>query len=73
MLFRSVLWSVDPRDWAPGRTARGIARSVLTHVEPGSIVIMHDGGGDRTATVQALPRIIRGIRKMGLHLATVEE
>jgi len=46
---------------------------VLSHVEPGSIVIMHDGGGDRTATVQALPRIIRGIRKMGLHLATVEE
>jgi peptidoglycan/xylan/chitin deacetylase (PgdA/CDA1 family) len=70
---RVVLWSVDPRDWAPGRTAKGIVRSVLSHVEPGSIVIMHDGGGDRTATVQALPRIIRGIRKMGLRLVTVEE
>ena len=70
---RVVLWSVDPRDWAPGRTARGIARSVLTHVEPGSIVIMHDGGGDRTATARALPRIIRGIRRMGLRLVTVEE
>src|SRR5947208_3226031 len=62
---RVVLWSVDPRDWAPGRTAKGIARSVLSHVEPGSIVIMHDGGGDRTATIRALPRIIRGIRRMG--------
>ncbi|HXD71397.1 MAG TPA: polysaccharide deacetylase family protein, partial [Gaiellales bacterium] len=57
---RVVLWSVDPRDWAPGRTAKGIARSVLSHVEAGSIVIMHDGGGDRTATIRALPRIIRG-------------
>jgi peptidoglycan/xylan/chitin deacetylase (PgdA/CDA1 family) len=46
---------------------------VLSHVEPGSIVIMHDGGGDRTATVKALPKIIRGIRKMGLRLVTVEE
>jgi len=70
---RVVLWSVDPHDWAPGRTAKGIARSVLSHVEPGSIVIMHDGGGDRTATIQALPLIIRGIRRMGLRLVTVEE
>jgi peptidoglycan/xylan/chitin deacetylase (PgdA/CDA1 family) len=69
---RVVLWSVDPRDWAPGRTAKGIARSVLSHVRPGSIVIMHDGGGDRTATIRALPRIIRGIRRMGLRLVTVE-
>jgi peptidoglycan/xylan/chitin deacetylase (PgdA/CDA1 family)/sulfur carrier protein ThiS len=69
---RVVLWSVDPRDWAPGRTAKGIARSVLSQVEPGSIVIMHDGGGDRTATIRALPRIIRGIRRMGLRLVTVE-
>lgn len=70
---RVVLWSVDPRDWAPGRTAKGIARSVLRHVEAGSIVIMHDGGGDRTATIRALPRIIRGIRRMGLRLVTVEQ
>jgi len=70
---RVVLWSVDPRDWAPGRTPKGIARSVLSHVRPGSIVIMHDGGGDRTATIRALPRIIRGIRRMGLRLVTVEE
>jgi peptidoglycan-N-acetylglucosamine deacetylase len=69
---RVVLWSVDPRDWAPGRTAKGIARSVLSHVEAGSIVLMHDGGGDRTATIRALPRIIRGIRRMGLRLVTVE-
>jgi peptidoglycan/xylan/chitin deacetylase (PgdA/CDA1 family)/sulfur carrier protein ThiS len=69
---RVVLWSVDPRDWAPGRTAKGIARSVLRAVEPGSIVIMHDGGGDRTATIRALPHIIRGIRRMGLRLVTVE-
>ena len=32
----------------------------------GSIVILHDGGGTQIATVKALPRIIKGIRKMGL-------
>jgi peptidoglycan/xylan/chitin deacetylase (PgdA/CDA1 family) len=33
---------------------------------------MHDGGGDRAATIGALPRIIRGIRRRGLRLVTVE-
>jgi len=70
---RVVLWSVDPRDWAPGRTAKGIVRSVLSHVEAGSIVILHDGGGNRTATIRALPRIIRGVRRKGLRLVTVEQ
>jgi peptidoglycan/xylan/chitin deacetylase (PgdA/CDA1 family) len=69
---RLVLWSVDPRDWAPGATAKGVAASVLGHVHAGSIVIMHDGGGDRTATIRALPRIIRGIRRRGLRLVNVE-
>jgi peptidoglycan/xylan/chitin deacetylase (PgdA/CDA1 family) len=69
---RLVLWSVDPRDWAPGATAKGITHTVLSHVEAGSIVIMHDGGGNRAATIRALPRIIRGIRRRGLRLVNVE-
>ena len=71
-VVRLVLWSVDPRDWAPGATAKGITHNVLTHVHPGSIVIMHDGGGDRSATIRALPKLIHGIRHKGLRLVTVE-
>jgi peptidoglycan-N-acetylglucosamine deacetylase len=67
-----VLWSVDPTDWKPGITARQIARRVLGAVRPGSIVILHDGGGDRSATVKALPRIIHGIRRRGLKLAVID-
>ena len=70
--MRVVLWSVDPRDWAPGATSRGIVRNVLSNVHAGSIVLLHDGGGNRSATVRALPRIIDGIRKRGLRLTTVE-
>jgi peptidoglycan-N-acetylglucosamine deacetylase len=66
---RVVLWSVDPRDWEPGTKARRIVHSVLSHVRPGSIILLHDGGGDRSATVKALPRIIRGIRRMGLQFS----
>jgi peptidoglycan/xylan/chitin deacetylase (PgdA/CDA1 family) len=68
---RVVLWSVDPDDWSPGGSSKGIAKRVLSAVRPGSIVILHDGGGDRSATVAALPAIIRGIRRRGLHLVAL--
>jgi peptidoglycan-N-acetylglucosamine deacetylase len=68
---RVVLWSVDPTDWEPGTTAQQIARRVLSAVRPGSIVIMHDGGGDRSATLAALPAIVHGIRARGLRLVTL--
>jgi peptidoglycan/xylan/chitin deacetylase (PgdA/CDA1 family) len=68
---RVVLWSVDPHDWDASRTPKQIARDVLRRVRPGSIVLLHDGGGDGDDTVAALPRIIEGIRKMGLRLVTL--
>ncbi|MEV5693117.1 polysaccharide deacetylase family protein [Micromonospora globbae] len=50
-------WDVDPSDWeAPG--ARKIASTVLSQVGPGSIVLMHDAGGDRQGTVDALWQIL---------------
>lgn len=70
---RLVLWSVDPKDWERGSTAHEIASAVLSKVGPGSIVILHDGGGDRSATIAALPAIIKGIRAKGLQLVTVGE
>jgi peptidoglycan/xylan/chitin deacetylase (PgdA/CDA1 family) len=69
--MRVVLWSVDPRDWVSSRTARQVSRSVLAHVQPGSIVLLHDGGGDAAHTIKALPAIIRGIRKRGMHFVLV--
>jgi peptidoglycan/xylan/chitin deacetylase (PgdA/CDA1 family) len=68
---RVVLWSVDPVDWEPGVTAAEVKQRVLSAIQPGSIVDMHDGGGDRSATVQALPGIIRGIRHRHLKLVTL--
>ncbi|MGH2723625.1 MAG: polysaccharide deacetylase family protein [Actinomycetota bacterium] len=67
---RTVLWSVDAEDWLSPRPG-AIVRRVLEHVGPGSIILLHDGGGDRTPTVKALPRILRGLRKMGLALETL--
>lgn len=59
-----VLWSVDPQDWArPGTGA--IESRVLRTVRPGSVILMHDGGGNRSQTVDALPTIISTLRARG--------
>lgn len=70
--MRVVQWDVDPHDYRSGARPRAIAKSVLSSVRPGSIVLLHDGGGDPSATIRALPRIIRGIRRMGLEPVAIE-
>jgi len=68
----TVLWNVDPRDWSrPGTDA--IYSRVVSATRPGSIVLMHDGGGDRSETVAALPRIINTLRSRGYHFVTVSK
>jgi peptidoglycan/xylan/chitin deacetylase (PgdA/CDA1 family) len=68
---RTVLWSVDPADWQPGVTSDQLVWRVLAAARPGAIVLLHDGGGNRSATVAALPAIIDGLRRLGLTLTVV--
>jgi peptidoglycan-N-acetylglucosamine deacetylase len=66
----TVIWNVDPRDWSnPGSGA--IYSRVVSATRPGSIVVMHDGGGNRSQTVAALPDIIRELRDRGYRMVTV--
>jgi peptidoglycan/xylan/chitin deacetylase (PgdA/CDA1 family) len=68
----TVLWSVDPGDWRrPG--VKAIVSNVIHAVRPGSIVILHDGGGDRTQTNAALPTIVRRLRRNHYRLVSVPE
>jgi peptidoglycan-N-acetylglucosamine deacetylase len=67
-----VLWSIDPGDWRqPG--VQAIVNNVLANSKPGRIVIMHDGGGDRSQTIAALPAIIRGLRRRRYTLVSLPE
>lgn len=67
-----VLWDALADDWAkPG--AGVIADRILATTQPGSIILLHDGGGDRSQTVAALPSIIEGCLERGWSFATVPE
>ena len=69
-----TLWSVDTRDWAmhgskAAATIRARARTGLQ--EPNPIVLLHDGGGNRRATLAALPGIIEDYRSAGYAFVTL--
>lgn len=69
---RVVGWTVDPQDW-DRKTADDIADEVVDAVRPGAVVLLHDGGGDRSATIEALPRIISELRSKGYEFITLDE
>jgi peptidoglycan/xylan/chitin deacetylase (PgdA/CDA1 family) len=72
MGFTTIQWDVDPRDWArPGTDA--IYGTVVGNVHPGSIVLQHDGGGDRSETLAAVPREIDTLRHQGYKFVTVTQ
>lgn len=50
--FQVMLWNVDPQDWAlPG--TQQIVNTILQNARPGALVLSHDGGGNRSQTVDA--------------------
>jgi peptidoglycan/xylan/chitin deacetylase (PgdA/CDA1 family) len=68
----TIVWDVDPSDYARPGTAV-IVQRVLSHVRDGSIVLMHDGGGDRSQTLAAVPQIIAALRARGYAFRTVPD
>jgi cellulose synthase/poly-beta-1,6-N-acetylglucosamine synthase-like glycosyltransferase/peptidoglycan/xylan/chitin deacetylase (PgdA/CDA1 family)/spore germination protein YaaH len=71
---------IDPHDWGepngvPPASADVIAQRVLDQVRsgPGNILLLHDGGGDRSNTVAALPLIIDRIRAQGFEFVSVSD
>jgi peptidoglycan/xylan/chitin deacetylase (PgdA/CDA1 family) len=61
MGMKSLYWSVDPRDWSnPG--TQSIINTVSSKTRAGSIVLSHDGGGDRSQTVAAYKVLLPNLK-----------
>jgi peptidoglycan/xylan/chitin deacetylase (PgdA/CDA1 family) len=70
--MRDIIWDVDTRDWSmPGSAA--IVREAVGSARDGSVILMHDGGGNRQQTVDALDRVITGLQGRGFELVTVPQ
>jgi peptidoglycan/xylan/chitin deacetylase (PgdA/CDA1 family) len=66
----TMSYSIDPKDWAlPG--ASTIAAQVISAARPGAVVDLHDAGGNRVETVDALPQIITSLRAEGYSFVSI--
>src|SRR5713101_5971411 len=68
---------IDPDDWSlrDGKPipAKEIVDSVLRQAGNGNIILLHDGGGDRSQTLTALPKIIDALRARGYQFVSVSD
>ena len=73
----TIGWTIDSCDWTQtltgGATKSDITNNVLNFVTNGTIVLMHDGGNNRSQTVAALPTIIQGLKRNGYQFVTVHQ
>lgn len=64
-------WNVDTEDWRrPGADA--IAQRIMK-AQPGDVVLMHDGGGDRSQTVEALKQALPKLKEEGYRFVTIDD
>jgi peptidoglycan/xylan/chitin deacetylase (PgdA/CDA1 family) len=51
----------------------GLVKNVLKYAKPGAIVLLHDGGGNRSKSVKALPEMIAGLKAQGYRFVTIPQ
>jgi peptidoglycan/xylan/chitin deacetylase (PgdA/CDA1 family) len=69
---RVLDYSVDPSDYLKPPPQAIVAR-VLAKVQPGAVIILHDGGGDRSRTVASLRGLIDALKDGGYRFTTMGE
>ncbi|MDQ6642064.1 MAG: bifunctional polysaccharide deacetylase/glycosyltransferase family 2 protein [Actinomycetota bacterium] len=70
--YRAVFTNLDTRDWAkPG--VNKIRAAALPAKGAGAVIMLHDGGGDRSQTLRALGALIQDLRRSGYTFDTVTE
>ena len=67
-----VLWSLDTRDWEC-KDAERIVEEVLSRVQPGDIILMHDYVGVQSRTPEALRMLLPKLLERGFEPTTVSD
>ncbi|MEH1939317.1 MAG: polysaccharide deacetylase family protein [Nostoc sp.] len=72
--YAVMMWSEQSGD-AERRPPQvpGLVKNVLKYAKPGAIVLMHDGGGNRSKSVKALPEMIAGLKAQGYRFVTIPQ
>ena len=64
--YKIIMWDVIGGDFDPKCSTENLINNVLNNVKAGAIVVLHDNKNFSEKTLDALPKIIEGIKKKGL-------
>lgn len=70
--FRTVYWTIDPRDWDPNTTKQDILNRIFNspNLKPGAIILMHAGSLHEP---EALDEVITGLQQRGFTIVTLSQ
>lgn len=70
--YRTILWSIDPRDWDSANSAQDIQNSILTspNLKPGAIILMHVNSAHEA---EALDGVITGLKRRGYAIVPLSQ
>lgn len=71
MIEGEIGWNVDTEDWR--RPGASVIAERIKSVKPGEVILMHDGGGDRSQTVAALREALPYLKNQGYKFVTISE
>lgn len=64
-------WQQDSKDWRDGTSGEQIAKHILTYIQPGQIVVLHDGAPNGMQTVKAMDLLIPQLKERGYQCVTL--
>lgn len=64
-------WQQDSKDWREGISGEQIAKHILNHLQPGQIVVLHDGASNGMQTAKAMDILIPQLKKSGYKCVTL--
>lgn len=68
----TVRWTANPRDWEE-KGAQLVADGIMAGARPGAVLVLHDGGPGREATIEALEATVPRLRADGYSFVTLSE
>jgi len=71
--YTVIVANTDGEDWRRDRSVDRIVRDAMPHDDRGAVVLLHDGGGNRSRTIAATARLIPRLRARGYHFVTVHQ
>lgn len=72
--IKTIMWDLDPLQTLPATaTSQEVSEFVVTHAQPGSIILIHPWYGEENASRDAIPLIIDSLKNEGYEFVTVNE